>query len=291
MKIAVHGKPFTEDSLAYIQELFNSLKTREIEIYISDTFLPVLKVTDVDINSCEVFKPGDDLGAIDLFVTLGGDGTLLEAITYINRKDVPVLGINTGRLGYLATTAKENIGAVMDLVYNKDYVIDKRIMLRLDSDQDLFNGINFGLNDFTILKKDSSSMIVVHTYLNDQFLNSYWSDGLIVSTPTGSTGYNLSCGGPIVLPGSENFILTPVSPHNLTVRPLVVSASEVISFKIEGRDKNFLISLDSRYETVDGTVKLKVSKDDSTINLVRLPETSIFDTLRQKLNWGLDIRN
>jgi NAD+ kinase len=231
------------------------------------------------------------MGEADIVLSLGGDGTLLDAITYIGDHEIPILGINMGRLGFLATTTQENAENAIDSLYNKAYKIDERTLIKVVSDEDLFNGINFGLNEFTILKRDTSSMIVVHTYIDGEYLNSYWADGLIVSTPTGSTGYSLSCGGPLVLPQSNNFIIAPVSPHNLNVRPMVVSDKSIISFQIEGRSKNFLVSLDSRSKSVAADIKIAVKKEDFKVKLINLKGYNYLQTLRNKLNWGLDMRN
>jgi NAD+ kinase len=194
-------------------------------------------------------------------------------------------------LGFLATISKEMIPQAIDALFENQFSFEYRSLVKVHSEKDIFNGKNFGLNDFTILKKDTSAMITVHAYIDGEYLNSYWADGLIVSTPTGSTGYSLSCGGPVVLPQSNNFIITPVSPHNLTVRPMVVSDNSVISFEIEGRSKNFLVSLDTRSYTVDASVQMAVSKEDFQAKLVKLDGYNFLDTLRMKLNWGYDARN
>jgi NAD+ kinase len=222
---------------------------------------------------------------------LGGDGTMLESVTYIGKAEVPILGINTGRLGFLAINSRDDSDAAIEALLNGNYKIDSRSLLKLISSTKLFDDLNFALNDFTIMKKDTSSMITVHVHVDGQLLNSYWADGIIVSTPTGSTGYSLSCGGPLVYPESESFIITPVSPHNLGTRPIVLSDKSEITFQIEGRSKKYLISLDSRFETIDDTVKLKIKKERFHVNLVQLEGQHYFQTLRQKLNWGLDIRN
>ncbi len=202
-----------------------------------------------------------------------------------------MLGINTGRLGFLATISREETEQALEHVLQKSYTLDRRALLRLDTDQGLFGNMNFALNDFTVVKKDTSAMITIHTFIDGEFLNSYWADGIIVSTPTGSTGYSLSCGGPLISPRSGNFVLTPVSPHNLTVRPIIVSDTSEISFRVDGRSKKFLVTLDSRFATVDNTVKLTVRKADFFVNLIQLEGHHYFKTLRQKLNWGLDLRN
>lgn len=239
----------------------------------------------------KIFDHGDNLKDLDFFISVGGDGTLLESLTYIGKNETPVLGVNTGRLGVLATISRDETEKAIDNLFKGNYAVDERTMLRLVSDPKLFSGLNFALNDFTIMKKDTSSMITVHVTVDGELLNSYWADGVIVSTPTGSTGYSLSCGGPLVFPESESFVVTPVSPHNLTARPIVVSDRSELAFRIEGRSKKFLVSLDSRFETVDESVKLKIKKERFKAQLVQFPGQHYFRTLRQKLNWGLDIRN
>ncbi|UII27872.1 NAD kinase [Fulvivirga maritima] len=291
MRIGIHGKEFTRDTEDVIQSVFDELKKRRTDIVVSSEFNEHLINNNIDSGKVEVYQLGEDLSELDYMLTLGGDGTLLEALTHIRDKDVPILGINTGRLGFLATTAKSDFRNAIDALFSRNIDLDERTLLRLESDDNLFGDLNFALNDFTILKKDTSSMIVVHTYIDGEFLNSYWADGIILSTPTGSTGYSISCGGPVVLPHSDNFILTPVSPHNLTIRPIVVPDESELSFTIEGRSNNFLISLDSRFEVVDSSVRLTIKKESFTAKLVKLKDNSYFKTLRQKLNWGLDVRN
>lgn len=290
MKIAIHGKKFDLEAAAAVQLVFDLLVKNKIEVIVSNSFKKILNARGI-IPALETFKKGDNLSSCQAFISLGGDGTLLDSITYIGNQGVPILGVNTGRLGFLATTSKENIQeAIRDLLIG-EYKFDHRSLISLETDDKLFNGNNFALNDFAILKKDTSSMIVVNAYINGEFLNSYWADGIIVATPTGSTGYSISCGGPLVLPHSKNFIITPVSPHNLTVRPIVVPDSSELSFTIEGRTNNYLVALDSRLATVDDTVKLKVKKADFDVKLIQLSDNNYFKTLRQKLNWGLDVRN
>lgn len=290
MKVGVHGKDFGTEVAGLISNVLSTLYAYDVDIYLSDAFSGYIKNNNLEIKH-QKYSKGDDLTFLDAFITLGGDGTLLEAVTHVGRSGVPILGINTGRLGFLATTAKEDIEAALKDLVDGKYQFDERSLICLKTDERLFNGSNFALNDFAILKKDTSSMIVVNAYIDGEYLNSYWADGIIVSTPTGSTGYSLSCGGPMVLPHSENFILTPVSPHNLTVRPIVIPDDSKLSFTIEGRSKNFLIALDSRLATVDDTVELHVSKADFKIKLIQLSDNNYFKTLRQKLNWGLDVRN
>lgn len=227
---------------------------------------------------------------LDAMICVGGDGTLLDTLSLVQDSNVPVLGLNTGRLGFLAGMSVKGIEKAVGDIQRGNYSIESRTLLNLESSEPMFD-YNYGLNDFVIHKKETSSMIVVHTYLNGEFLNSYWSDGLIVSTPTGSTGYSLSCGGPIIFPRSDTFVITPIAPHNLNVRPVVVGDDVVISFEIEGRASSYLASLDARSKSITGEVQMAVRKADHTFNLIRLEGDNFMDTLRSKLNWGFDRRN
>lgn len=291
MKIGIHGKEFKRQSAPFIENIFQLLIRNKADIYVSAPFLKYLRPAFVKSTRLKAYTPGEKLKGLDLFLSIGGDGTLLESVTHISTTELPILGINTGRLGFLATVSSAETENALNKIFEGGYTLDRRTLLGLKSNKDIFGKLDFALNDFTVVKKDTSSMITIHTYINGDFLNSYWADGIIVSTPTGSTGYSLSCGGPLIFPRSGNFVITPVSPHNLTVRPIVVSDSSEISFEVEGRSKKFLVSLDSRIETVDSSVKLKLSKADFHVNLVQLEGYHYFKTLRQKLNWGLDIRN
>ncbi|MBT1706006.1 NAD kinase [Chryseosolibacter indicus] len=291
MKIGVHGKEFKKEAIPFITEIFEYLFKRDQEVYISSKFESLLKHQAFKKFSWSTYEPGADLKEFDFFISVGGDGTLLESVTHIGGAEVPILGINTGRLGFLATINKADIQNSLDKVIAGAYTIDKRAVLKFNADKEVFGNLNFALNDFTVVKKDTSSMITIHTYIDGEFLNSYWSDGIIVATPTGSTGYSLSCGGPLISPSSGNFVITPISPHNLTVRPIIVSDASEISFRVEGRSRKFLVSLDSRISTVDHTFTLKIKKGDFKVNLIQLHGQHYFKTLRQKLNWGLDIRN
>lgn len=291
MKVGVHGKDFTRQSSPFIERILEVLTNHKSEIFVSSKFEKSFKSPIFKRFKFKTYNPGDDLRKLDLFLSIGGDGTLLESVTHVGKTETPILGINTGRLGFLATISREETEDALELIFKKEFRLDKRAVLKLESSDNLFGNLNFALNDFTIVKKDTSSMITVHTYIDGELLNSYWSDGIIVATPTGSTGYSLSCGGPLVFPRSGNFVITPVSPHNLTVRPIVVSDECEITFQVEGRSKKYLASLDSRIATVDETVKLKVVKADFKVNLIEVKGKHYFKTLRQKLNWGLDIRN
>lgn len=291
MKIALHGKEFQPDTVPYIQEVFDILQLKGADLIVSKPYHDLLKSSQIKTGKYKVYCDKNDLSEVNFFISLGGDGTLLESVTHIGKLEIPILGINIGRLGFLATTPKVKIKDAIDGLYNSLFSYDYRALIKLESDQDIFGDKSFGMNEFAILKKDTSSMIVVHTYIDGEYLNSYWADGLIVATPTGSTGYSLSCGGPLVLPQSNNFVITPVSPHNLNVRPMVVSDDSVISFEIEGRGRNFLVSLDSRSHAVEASIQMAVRKEDFRAKLVKMNGYNFLDTLRQKLNWGLDIRN
>jgi NAD+ kinase len=291
MRIGIHGKDFQQKSARFIERVLEFLVRQKCEVWISARVMKQLKSSVVQKFKLKTFDHGDNLKHLDFFFSLGGDGTLLESVTYIGKTEVPILGINTGRLGFLATISREETEKAIEVLFKGDYRLDSRSVIKLISTPKLFDNLSFALNDFTIMKKDTSSMITVHVHVDGELLNSYWSDGIILSTPTGSTGYSLSCGGPLVYPKSESFILTPVSPHNLGTRPIVLSDNSEISFQVEGRSKKYLISLDSRFETIDESVKLKVKKERFKVQLIELSGHHYFNTLRQKLNWGLDLRN
>lgn len=291
MKIAILGRPFSESIAPFIQQLFDELQRRQAGLVVVEHFYLYLKNTINLPTGIETFKRGDKLEGVDVVLSIGGDGTLLDTVTYVGAQELPILGINTGRLGFLATIPYDSINAALDALYKGHYSLDDRALIRVDSDQEIFDGINFGLNEFSLLKRDTSSMIVVHTYLDGEYLNSYWADGLVVATPTGSTGYSLSCGGPLVLPQTNNFVISPVCPHNLNVRPMIVSDKSVISFEVEGRSSSYLASLDSRSTAVDMTLQLAVRREAFVARLIKLHHVNFLSTLRSKLNWGLDKRN
>ncbi|UJP66300.1 NAD kinase [Mongoliitalea daihaiensis] len=291
MKILLHGIGFTKEFLPYVEQLIVTLQSHQFTVYFTESFSKSLKKHAVKQAPNTIVVSSSELSGIDFAVSVGGDGTLLDTVSLIGALEIPIIGINTGRLGFLATVAKENLEqAIQDLALGH-YTIESRTLVCIESNRPLLNGLNFGLNEFTIHKRDTSSMITVHTYINGQYLNSYWADGLIVATPTGSTGYSLSCGGPLITPGAKNFVITPVSPHNLNVRPIIVPDDSEITFTIEGRSEKFLVSLDSRSTAVDASYQLKLRKAHFSAKLVKFHSYGYFDTLRQKLNWGFDMRN
>ena len=290
MLIAVHGKEFDSSLRASIHNFFTLLYKHDFSVVVSNSFSACLEGIDIADNVGS-YTSNKDLQGVDFMFTLGGDGTILEAVTHIGALEIPIIGVNMGRLGFLATIGFDEIDYALKQIMAGSYSLDKRVLLRLEDHSELFKDAPFALNDFTILKKDTSSMIVVHAYVDGEFLNSYWADGLIISTPTGSTGYSLSCGGPLVLPQSNNFILTPVSPHNLNVRPMVLGDSSTLTFKIDSRVENVLISLDSRSVTIPSTTELTIKKEKFRASLVKFDGYHPFDTLRKKLYWGQDVRN
>lgn len=292
MRIAIYGRQQSAAIIPYVEQLFFELKKHNCEIVVHDPFLNYIRKKTQHKYPYNTFTSNSDIiNKVDLMFCVGGDGTLLDTIALIQDSEIPVAGINTGRLGFLSGIAKENLINSVDEIIKGAYEIDKRTMLKLESNANLFGNVNYALNELTIHKKDSASMMTINTYLNGEFLNSYWADGLIIATPTGSTGYSLSCGGPIINPQCENFVITPIAPHNLNVRPIVVSDKNVISLEVKGRNRYFLASLDARSVTIDSSVQLAVRKEDFSINLVRLHNENFLTTLRNKLMWGLDSRN
>jgi NAD+ kinase len=292
MKIALFGKSVNNYNLEPIKLLVSIIEKKGWELIVYEEFYRLLRDKNVFSKIVQIFNsPLSTNQTADLFFSLGGDGTILNALPYVLGTPIPVVGVNTGRLGFLASIGIDEIEAAIEKIEAKNYQIEKRSIITLETTEGLFGNLNFALNEFTIHKSDSSSMITIHTFLNGEFLNSYWADGLIVSTPTGSTAYSLSCGGPIAMPDSENFIISPISPHNLNVRPLIISDKDILTLRVEGRNRHYLVSLDSRSTQIDATVEMTVKKASNTINLLRLQNKSFTESLRNKLMWGIDKRN
>ncbi len=293
MKIAIYGRQFNNTVLPHVQQIFNILAEQNIETLVHDKYNHFISGKIFFPKKFQIYRNYQDLMSsdVDVMISLGGDGTLLDTVTLIRDSNIPVIGINFGRLGFLASINKDDISSAINSLINKEYTLDKRVQLCIESELNLFGNENFALNDATIHKRDTSAMMIVHAYLNGDFLNSYWADGLIVATPTGSTAYSLSCGGPIMFPGSGNMVVTPISPHNLNVRPIVLSDTNVLSFEIEGRSSKYLLTCDSRTEVIDTSIKVRVKKADFGINLIRLNNENYLSTLRNKLLWGIDTRN
>lgn len=293
MKLAIYGRVYKREYQKELQNLFDYLHQNDIMFWVEESFLIQCKQAEIRIKETNSFDSYEMLkeNPVDYLISIGGDGTILDSLTYIRELQIPVLGINSGRLGFLAGVSMDKAPKAIENLVKGHYQIDSRSVLQLESNQPLFGGIKYALNDFVIHKKDSSSMIIIHTYINGEFLNTYWSDGLIISTPTGSTGYSLSCGGPILYPTSASFAITPVAPHNLNVRPIIVSDENVLSFEIEGRATSYLVSLDSRSESINNNTQLAVRKADFKFNMVRFNDDNYLNTLRKKLMWGVDNRN
>jgi NAD+ kinase len=292
MLIAIYNRKFDDDDIEVIEQIFATLKQYKCDILLFEGMVPHLKLHDLLPKHFNTFSKEKPLSKdVRCLLSLGGDGTILDTVTFVGDKKIPILGINLGRLGFLAGTSVNEIESAIRQLQGNNYVIDKRSLVHLDSSEPLFPESPFALNEFTLHRKDSSSMIIIHAYINGEFLCTYWADGIIVSTPTGSTGYSLSCGGPVIFPQANNFVITPVAPHNLNVRPVVVPDDQIISFEIEGRAKQFLCTLDARSAPISTDVTLAVKKESFDINLVRLEGQNFLQTLRNKMYWGIDRRN
>ncbi len=292
MKAAIYSRVMEEEQQKDFQLFFDELAAQKIEPVIFQPFFQQVKDKINLPPGTQIFAESADLSdEIEFIISLGGDGTLLDTVTLVRDKHVAIMGINFGRLGFLASIGREEVKMAVKAIARRTYVVDKRTMIHVDANIPLFGDIPYALNEFSIHKRDVASMIKIHTYLNGEFLNTYWADGLIVATPTGSTGYSLSCNGPVVFPDSGSFVITPVAPHNLNVRPIIVPDNNIISFEIESRSEQIICALDSRREIVSKDIQLAVKKEAFGISLVRLSENNFLQTLRNKLTWGLDKRN
>ena len=292
MHIAIYSRTSSDVDAANLQKLLDQLQRHQIVPVLYKAFYDLAMPELKGHQDHAVFSRADELDErIEFMISMGGDGTLLESVCYVKDKDIPIIGINFGRLGFLSEIGKNDMEELVLSLINRTYQIERRTLIHLDSNQPLFDDIPYGLNEFAIHKKDTSAMIKIHTFLNGEFLNTYWADGLIIATPTGSTGYSLSCGGPIIFPDAANFVITPVAPHNLNARPIVVPDHNVISFEIEGRSDQFLCTLDARIEVVDNQIQLAVRKEAFTLGLLRRGDSNFLTTLRNKLLWGIDKRN
>jgi len=291
MTIAVYARNTKDNFSIYLEQLIALAEIEKFKIVVFKPYLEYLNIDSDKPFTLNTFSNSEELIAkADYVISLGGDGTMLETLEYVRRSGIPVLGVNTGRLGFLATVYKEDFVKSIQLLTKEKFTLDKRELIELDKTT-YFNEVNYALNEFTIHKKESSAMINIDTYVDGIFLNSYFADGLIVSTPTGSTAYSLSCGGPIMVPDSDNFIITPIAPHNLNVRPIVISNNKTLSFKVSGRSDSFNVSLDSRSQTVKNLSELIIKKADFRFNMINLEGQHFFETLRNKLLWGIDKRH
>ncbi len=294
IKIAIYGKNFTSDFTESLKILFQKLAENKIQVFIYkpyfDFITSIFKSDKIDITG--FFSDYSEIKKDTSFMlSIGGDGTYLEAVAFIKDSGIPIVGLNSGRLGFLANISKDNLITAIDDVINNRYDIDKRSLIKFDCNLPLFKDYRYALNEFTIHKKDSSSMIKIQAYINNEYLNTYWADGIIVATPTGSTAYSMSAGGPIATPDSTIFILSPLAPHNLTVRPLVIPDNCELRFRVEGRNTNYLVSLDRRSEVLHKSIDFIITRANFEINSIRLLHLNYFTTLRSKLMWGIDSRN
>lgn len=292
MKAAIYSRVMEEVQRGEVQVFFDELVKQKIEPVIWQHFYEQIRNVINLPQDTKTFSLADHLtDEIEFIISLGGDGTLLDTVTLVRDRNISVMGINFGRLGFLASIGRDEVTTAMKAIAKRSYIVDKRTMIHLDADLPLFGEVPYALNEFSVHKRDTDPMIKIHTYLNGEFLNTYWADGLIVATPTGSTGYSLSCGGPIVFPDSGSFVITPVAPHNLNVRSIIVPDDNIISFEVESRSENIICALDSRREIVGKSVQLAVRKESFRVNLVRLSENNFLQTIHNKLTWGLDKRN
>ncbi len=290
MKIAIYSRGHEQELKDELNDLLKLLVKNNIEVLLH--FSLARFVQSSSQKAFNFFSGTDELNeTVDFLISLGGDGTILDTVTLVRDKNIPILGINYGRLGFLAGLSKHELANAVDALVNGTYIVDKRILMHVDADTKLFGDAPFALNEFSLHKRDISPMIKIHTYLNGDFLNTYWCDGLIVATPTGSTGYNMSCNGPIVFPDSASFVITPVAAHNLNVRPIIIPDNYIISFQVESRSDKFICAIDARREIVNADVQIAVKKESFNIGLVRLNDNNFLSTLHNKLTWGLDKRN
>jgi len=292
MKVALFGKGYVDNQRDYLQLLIDELSKRNSKICIYE---PYYKAIAGEINFTQemsFFNTNRDIKKdIDILFSVGGDGTILDTVPIVRDSGIPILGINLGRLGFLSSVSKHDIVNAVESVFNGDYELDKRALLQLDEPKKLFGNINYALNDLTIYRNNTTALIVVHVFVDDKFLNSYWGDGLIVSTPTGSTAYSLSVGGPIVSPGSKNFIIAPIASHNLTVRPIIIQDTSVIKIRIEGREEKYLMTMDSRHSAISKDDEIIIKRCKFNVNLVQMNNKDFYSTIRDKLLWGVDNRN
>ncbi|MCV9928496.1 NAD kinase [Flavobacterium sp. LS1R49] len=294
MKVAIYGQYYLNSTDPIIKDIFVFFNSNNVEMIIEANFLKMLHEKKIIEKEYKTFSSHTELdSSFEMLISIGGDGTILRAATLIRNSGVPILGINAGRLGFLATVQKENIAAFMQFVIDKKYTVSERTLLSLTTEprNEAIEELNFAMNEVTVSRKDTTSMITVDTYLNGEYLNSYWADGLIISTPTGSTGYSLSCGGPILTPDVNSLVITPIAPHNLTARPLIIPDTTEIKLRVSGREDHYLVSLDSRIASIKNESILTIKKTNFKINMVEIPGETFLKTLRNKLLWGEDKRN
>jgi len=292
MNVAIFGRKVTKENIGYYNEFLSVLQDFGWNPIVESNLKSLLVKKAGLSESIDEFSSHEDFkSGIDLSFSIGGDGTFIENVKFVRDSNVPVLGINTGRLGFLANVPKEHLEEAMGMVKAKKFDHQKRSLIRVESEANHFGEDNIAFNEITLQKKDTSSMITVHASLGGKYLNSYWADGLIVATPSGSTGYSLSCGGPIITPGCQVHILTPIAPHNLNVRPMVVPDHMPIKLSIEGRNRTYLMSIDGNSVPIKNEEELTISKANYMINVIKFEDNNFLDTIRTKMLWGIDKRN
>lgn len=292
MKFALYSRSYVPELRPFVEQLLALAERDGVEMLYHQAFLDELANEGLIPQNALSYGNGVNMPEdVDCVISLGGDGTLLDTTKFVGSKGTPILGVNAGRLGFLSSIAPDQFEVAWESIRQQNYELDGRTLIKMESEVPGLGATNFALNEITVQKKDSAAMITIHAYINGEYLNSYWADGLIIATPSGSTAYSLSCGGPIILPKSNNFVITPVAPHNLNVRPIVVPDDSVIDLKIESRNDSFLVAMDSRSYSIEGSPDLRIAKNDFDINLLRLKDHSYLQTIQSKLSWGLDKRN
>lgn len=293
MKIAIYAQNYESEAIDYVVELLDECKNVDVEVCIESNFYTKLAAARQISNYATFDREVGLDSSFEMFVSFGGDGTILRAITYVRDLGIPIVGVNTGRLGFLSTLKKEEVRRVVTEFIAGAYSIDERSLVEVNADFDIpeFKDMNYALNEVSVSRKDTTSMITVETHLNNEYLTSYWADGLIVATPTGSTGYSLSCGGPVIMPGVKSLVITPIAPHNLNARPLVIPDDTIIRLKVSGREENHLVSLDSRIAVIENGKEITIKKARFKIKMIAYTSESFLETIRNKLLWGQDKRN
>ncbi len=292
MKIALFGKNFDNQRIPFVQQTIDALVLQKVELSIYEPYFTSIKESIRLPENIRFFHSHDDLDPkLDMLFSIGGDGTLLDTLPIVRDTEIPVLGINMGRLGFLSSISKQEIEQAILNITEKRYTIESRSMIQLIKPENLFADLDYALNELAVFRTDTTTMIVINVYVDDSFVNAYWADGLIIATPTGSTAYSLSAGGPIIVPSAMNFVITPIATHNLSVRPIVISDHSVIRLKVAGRHTSYKLSMDSRSANIDQSIEIVVKKAGFSLNLVKMDGKDFFGTIREKLLWGLDIRN
>ncbi len=292
MKIGFYGKVFGDDYNELMRDVIRLLNEASVNIMIYEPFWNDIKHCIDDFGKFELFNSSEEIkNNIDILFSFGGDGTILDSVPLIRDSGIPVLGINTGTLGFLASVSPQSTSEAVKNIITGNYTIEQRSLIQINDEDNIFNGINYALNEISICRKDNGSLIVVEVYIDDMLLNTYWADGIILATPTGSTAYSMSVGGPIMTPNADSFLITPIAAHNLSVRPVVIPDKSVVKVKVNGRSDIFALGLDSRIITADKSMNIEIRKTDFTFNMIKMPDKNFFETIRKKLLWGNDLRN